>query len=496
MYRLKTKKRIKIMAYTVLILFFTLIVILTKVCIFPAKEITSLKSQYERNVLTYYPRGTIKDRSGIKFTNIISKDNTTNIPDVLIGNVGKSFIGNINIKDNNTTSNALSGVSGLELYYDNILNGGSPINIIADVDATGKTIGKNQYKTSNDHVNQGSDINTTVDYNLQKYSENYLKTYLKKHNLTGGSVILTDVTTGEILCLVSSDDNLNKNFLSYQPGSIFKTLTLALCLDNNLVSLNEKFDCTGKIKIGNTTRDCHNQKGHGKIDVLTGYSESCNTVFYDLAKRLNVLDRNGKIKTNKLIEYANKLGFGSISDKTNKNKKFILEYNDYYSFVPDNIYNDLDTFNLALGQGTVQATPYLINIITAAISNGGSTNYPYIVKNITSTTNNSITYENESEKFDLKLKKSTIKTLQEAMSMVGSEGTARNNSLKTYGGLAGKTGTAENNKGSEDHSWFTGYFPATNPKYAMTVFIENGGYGSSSALDVFNAIAKEVLGIN
>ncbi|WP_290772475.1 penicillin-binding transpeptidase domain-containing protein [Anaerofustis sp.] len=73
------------------------------------------------------------------------------------------------------------------------------------------------------------------------------------------------------------------------------------------------------------------------------------------------------------------------------------------------------------------------------------------------------------------------------------EGTAKNNSLKELGKAAGKTGTAENTEKEHPHAWFCGYFPYDNPKYAMTVFIENGGYGSGPALKVFDSIAFETL---
>lgn len=494
MFREIIQRRIKLLAVFIIILFGLLTVFVVKAFIFQDEEnINKLSSQYQTVVQTFYPRGAILDRNGINFSTNDSF-NGLNIEDNINFKAGKTFIGNIQINENTTTNKAINGLSGLELYYDEQLNGGEPIKILSQIDATGETINKDSYTLVNDHINEGYNINTTVDYHLQKYTESYLNEYLKENNLTGASVVITDIKTGEIITMYSSDETLNKSVLSYQPGSVFKILTLALAIENNLVDLDEEFNCNGKIDIDGVTRYCNEGKGHGKINVMEGFAKSCNEVFYELAKRLNIKDKNGNITSNKIINYAKELGFGSVNDKTNKNKNFILEYNDYFSFVPDKIYNNLDTFNLALGQGNVQATPLMMNTIMSAIANGGKTNYPYIVENVTSQ-NGEIKETKENKTFDMKLSKNTIKTLQEALRMVCTQGTAKNNSLEIYGGLAGKTGTAENTE-KTPHAWFSGYFPYDNPEYAMTVFIENGGYGSGAALEVFDNIANELLNIN
>ena len=487
------QERIKILSIFIIILFTLLTIFVIKAFMFQDKDnINKLSSQYETVIQTYYPRGAILDRNGINFSDNSSFDNLKlNIQNNINFPIGKTFIGNIQINEETTTNQAVSGVSGLQLYYDKQLNGGEAIKILSQIDATGQTINQNNYLAVNDHINEGYNINTTIDYHVQKYTESCVKEYLTKNNLKGASVVITDVTTGEIITMYSSDETLNKNVLSYQPGSVFKILTLALALENNVVDLDEEFNCNGKINIDGVTRYCNEGKGHGKLTVLDGFAKSCNEVFYTLATRLNIKDKNGNITSNKIIDYAKELGFGSVNDKTNKNKNFILEYNDYYSFVPDNIYNNLDTFNLALGQGNVQATPLMMNTIMSAIANGGKTNYPYIVESVTSQ-NGKIKETKENKIFDMKLSDNTIKTLQKALRMVCIKGTAKNNSIDNYGGLAGKTGTAENTK-ETPHAWFSGYFPYNNPKYSMTVFIENGGYGSGTALEIFDNIANTLL---
>ena len=496
MFRDTLEKRIKMLSIFIIFLFILLTAFVIKAFMFQDEDnIKKLASQYEKTIQTYYPRGAILDRNGINFAdNSANKKLNVSLQNNTSFNVGKTFIGNIRINEDTTTKDAVEGLSGLELYYNELLNGGTPINIISSIDATGSIINEENYTAVNDHLNEGNTVNTTVDYHLQKYTEEYLKKFLKENNFKGGSVVVTDVKTGEVLTMVSSDETLNKNVLSYQPGSVFKILTLAQALENNAVDLKEEFNCTGKIKIDGVTRYCHEGEGHGKITALEGLSKSCNEVFYRLAKRLNIKDDKGNIVSNKVIDYAKELGFGSSDDKTNKNKKFILEYDDYYSFVPDNIYNNLDTFNLALGQGKVQATPLMLNTIMSAIANGGIGYQPYIVESVKNTSDDIVDIK-QNQIFDLKLKESTIKNLQKALRMVCVDGTAKSNSLDSYGGLAGKTGTAENHEKESPHAWFSGYFPYNNPKYAMTVFIENGGYGSGPALKVFDSIALEIMNI-
>lgn len=492
MFRDTLTKRIKMLSIFLVILFALLTVFIIKAFIFQDEEnMKELSKQYQKTVQTFYPRGAILDRNGINFSDK-NENPSLPVPNNINFKVGKTFIGNIQINDQTTTKDAVKGISGLQLYYDSLLNGGPPIKIKAQIDANGNIIDEKSYTAVNDHINEGNTVHTTVDYHIQEYTENYLGNFLKENNFKGGSVILTNIKTGEILAMASNDNTLNKNMLSYQPGSVFKILTLALAVENNVVDLDEEFNCTGKIKIGSVTRYCHEGKGHGKITAKEGLSLSCNEVFYRLAKRLNVKDKKGNIISNKIIDYAHTLGFGSPNDKQNKNKKFILEYNDYYSFVPEKIYNNMDTFNLALGQGDVQATPLLLNTIMSAIANGGTGYYPYIVESVKSPSEEIIEIK-KNQIFDLHLSPKTIKVLQQALGMTCSEGTAKNNSLKELGKAAGKTGTAENTEKEHPHAWFCGYFPYDNPKYAMTVFIENGGYGSGPALKVFDSIAFETL---
>jgi penicillin-binding protein 2 len=204
---------------------------------------------------------------------------------------------------------------------------------------------------------------------------------------------------------------------------------------------------------------------------------------------MEYIDEKGD-KHNKLLDLAKQWGFNEYGEVSHQ---FELEYPEHYSFVSSAVFNDEDIFNFALGQGKTQASPYLINNIVNAIANGGKSTELYIVDNITDPAGNDRKNGFESV-FDLGLTPETVATLQEMMRLTCSIGTGTNNTLAPYGGLAGKTGTAQNATPNE-HSWFSGYFPANKPMYAMTVFIEEGG-SSKNALELYDKLANLLFSLH
>lgn len=184
-----------------------------------------------------------------------------------------------------------------------------------------------------------------------------------------------------------------------------------------------------------------------------------------------------------MLELAKKWGFGSYPNKPEM--RFFLEYDDHYSFVPDCIYNEMDLFNVTLGEGNVQASPYLINLITNAIASGGSCVKTHLIQSVSDAAGNQLEQEDK-EIYSLGLSEKTAEGLKTLMRQTGISGYASDNEIT--GGVAGKTGTSESVENADYHAWFTGYFPANEPKYALTVFIEEGGY-SSNAFELFKRLA-------
>lgn len=456
----------------------------------PNVGIEALSTQYVRSVLVSYPRGTIYDRNGIPFTN--RHVDGYDFFEVSCGNdsVAAYITGATDIEKDNTTADACRGVSGLQQRYDKILAGGSPVTVSAYVDAEGNVLEENGYYVINDHPNEGGNITLTLDYNLQKSCENAMRKYAQDNAHERISAIVSDVGSGELLAMVSYGGFMNNAVLSYQPGSIMKILTAAVAYDMGIIDDNTRYTCSGTVKVGEEERHCYDNAVHGDVTIAEAFAHSCNCCFYKLAQKLVYTNSEGETKSH-VLDKAKQWGFTEFGDIPSD--RFILEYDEHYSFVASDIYNDMDVFNAALGQGRVQASAYTINAITSAIAAGGVGMKPYIVNTVSDAAGNNMPSE-EKKLFNLSLKPETVTWLKGAMQLTGSEGTACSNTLGEYGGLSGKTGTAENIQDSPAHAWFTGYFPLAEPKYAITVVIENGGYGGN-AVNLADILAHETLKI-
>lgn len=490
---IKYKKRIKFMSLLIITAFLILIGMNVKCSIFyDEKNIETLSTQYNKVVSNYYPRGNIYDRNGILFNNRVNPAiGFINAPDPAFNNVASAVIGGLSIDSNSTTASSCVGANGLQKAYNDILSGGTPIKVMAEVDADGNVIEKSGYQVVNDHLNQAGSLTLTLDYNLQKAFEDEMNIIKNERNYKAMTAIISDVSTGEILAMATVGKSMNMAVMSYQPGSIMKIITAAVALESGVITKDSKYVCTGSVKVGNVMRYCSNKIVHGEQTYAEAFANSCNCCFYELANKLTYSLGNG-VYMNKMLEKAKEWGYAEYGEIPNN--RFILDYDEHYSFVSSKIFNELDIFNAALGQGKIQASPYLINKITVGIANKGTTIVPYVVKSATDAIGNSIEIDNE-KIFDLKLSAKTIEDLQFMMCLTGSEGSGSNNTLAKFGGLAGKTGTAESLEGVTPHSWFTGYFPANKPKYAMTVFIEEGGNAPTNAVYVYDKLANIVFDI-
>ncbi len=447
--------------------------------------VDALSAQYNKSVLYTYPRGIIYDRNGIAFTNRSDGDLSFLTVSDSVGGVAFYVTGELSSNDGDTTSSACHGVNGLQKAYDKILSGGTPINVSASVDASGNILKDYGYTVDNDHPNEGGNITTTLDYNLQKAFEDELAAVAAEKGYEGLCAVMTEVDTGRIVAMASYGGYLNKTVLSYQPGSVMKIVTAAAALDEGLVSADSLYECSGTVKVDDSERHCASDAVHGTVSVKQAFALSCNCCFYELAKNLIYKDADGSMRS-KALDLAEKWGFAEYGDEPEDG--FVLNYGGHYSFVESDLYNEMDIFNAALGQGKIQASPYLINRITAAIASGGKITEPHIVMKVTDAAGNTIESE-EKEVFDLGLAEGTVTALRDMMCLTAESGTAaRMNTLGDMGGFAGKTGTAENISGQKAHAWFTGYFPAEEPAYALTVLIENGGSAPSSAVYLFDSL--------
>ena len=438
------------------------------------------------------------------------------------------------------------GKTGLEKSFEEELIGINGVERY-EVNAYGKRIKQIDYKAGE----KGKKIKLTIDTEIQKLANNLLKD-------KSGSISVMDIYTGEILAMQSSpsfDPNLfvfgisqddwqlirnnplkplvNKTLSGlYSPGSTLKPIVALSALENNIINKDFKVNCTGKIEMYGQTYHCWKKKGHGVVNLKEAMKQSCDTYFYEIARKLGV---------DRLKETAIKFGLGEkVLQETYSNEKKGL--------VPSTQWkkNNLgegwvigETLITGIGQGYIQTTPLQLCLMTAQLANGGHQIYPKITVNENDETyveakaliekNSKINKEiqkdlNESSEGLFSFIKDkrhgvlyknfeNIKLIQEAMFASTNEikGTSYSSRIKDpkYQ-FAGKTGTSQvkritarerelNLKTSEitykdrDHALFVAFGPYKNPQYALSIVIEHGGSGSSTAAPIAKKLFKLII---
>ena len=406
------------------------------------------------------------------------------------------------------------GKTGLEKTLENQLIGENDIQRF-EVNAYGKKINKIEHKVGA----KGQDINLTIDIEVQKFCNQLLEE-------RAGSISVMDIFSGEIIAMQSSpsyDPNLflfgintedwqliknnplkpliNKTISGrYSPGSTIKPIVALSALENNVVDPNFTVKCSGKIEMYGQVYHCWKDKGHGFVSLNNAMKQSCDTYFYEIARRLGV---------DKLSETAKKFGLGT---------KVLGDFfeNEKSGLVPDTKWkkNNLgkswylgETMITGIGQGYIQTTPMQLCLMTAQIANGGyKINPKIILDNDTRITSNN--------QFKPLFKNSrNIKIIQEAMfsstnEVFGTSYKSRIDNPKYQ--FAGKTGTAQVKKITEaereldletsqipyeqrDHALYVAFGPYKNPRYAVSIIIEHGGSGSSTAAPIAKKLFKLLI---
>jgi len=437
------------------------------------------------------------------------------------------------------------GKTGLEKTFENELIGTNGIQRY-EVNAYGKRI--NQL----DHIigEKGKNIRLTVDTEIQKYTNELLKD-------KAGSISVMDIYTGEILALNSSPtfdptlfldgisiDNwksIRENSLKplinktvsglYSPGSTIKPIVALSALENDVISTKMKVLCTGKMELYGQKYHCWKKKGHGYMNLRDAIKQSCDTYFYEAARRLGV---------DRLNITARKFGLGEqVFDGVYSNEK--------KGIVPSTKWkkNHLgrgwvlgETLLTGIGQGYIQTTPLQLCLMTAQLANGGFKIYPRITFE-----KNSDDYETVKNKMALKIierENSKIGLLETSKELIFSSKNKYNplfrnqenvkyvlesmyastNEVRgtSYGSriddkkyqFAGKTGTAQVKRITEeareldlkvsqipyedrDHALYVAYGPYKNPRYALSILIEHGGSGSIAAAPMAKKLFKLII---
>ena len=390
------------------------------------------------------------------------------------------------------------GKEGLEKSYNPILVGKAGQREI-EVNSNGRII----REISKIDSIKGDEIYLSIDFRLQEYAYNLLKSY------KAGSINVMNIKSGEILCMTSTptyDPNLiikkpNKaywdsilaNSLSpltnrsiqglYSPGSTFKMIVAIAALKYGVINVNTTHNCDGKIKFGDRLYHCWKTNGHGKMNITNAIKQSCDVFFYEISKQIGI---------DKIAKVALDFGLGKTFDISMPNqKKGIVPSKEWKRNEIGESWYPGETLISAIGQGFVLTNPLQLAVMTSIIASNGKMIEPTILKTNKSDFKTSSKYSRE------------IKIIKEAMFKVVNEnrGTAFKSRLEDVK-FAGKTGTSqvkritlseresdefrkkEQEWKNRDHALFVGYMPHDNPKFSISVIIEHGGSGASTAAPI------------
>ena len=437
------------------------------------------------------------------------------------------------------------GKSGLEKTFENDLIGSNSVQRF-EVNAFGKRINQVDFQEGE----KGKKLKLTIDTEVQKLCNELLAG-------KAGSISVMDIYTGEIVAMHSSpsfDPNLflygisfkdwdeirdnplkpliNKTISGlYSPGSTIKPIVALSALENNTISPNFKVNCTGKTELYGQTYHCWKKEGHGVVDLRGAMVQSCDTYFYEMSRRLGV---------DRLNVTAQKFGLGKkvFNNLYSEEKKGLVPSTKWKKEILGQGWVLGETLITGIGQGYIQTTPLQLCLMTAQLANGGFKIFPRITVQENQDSLEKIKYkiqENMTSEFDEAT--SLMKTAEEFFAdsekeysklyrnqenikfvldaMFGStndwNGTSYRSRFedKKYQ-YAGKTGTAQVKKITKlqreldldtseipyeerDHAWFIAFGPYKNPRYAMSVLVEHGGSGSSTAAPIAKKIMKKVI---
>lgn len=415
-------------------------------------------------------------------------------------------------------SGDLIGRQGVEAQYEDILRGVKGVKYIQK-DRFNRDIGPYKDGIYDTLPQKGKDITISIDSELQAYGQK-----LMQHKR--GGIVAIEPSSGEILSLVTApsyDPSLlvgrerSANFTKlyydtiakplydrgllaeYPPGSPFKTLNALIALQENVIDTHESINCpAGYYYNGRKLMACH--EAHGRLSMIDGIAESCNTYFATVYRR--VIDKyptpqegidawNQHVKSFGLGDF---LGYDLPTGRPGKvpNSDY---YNKIYKYPTYNWYSTA-TLSNAIGQGEVLMTPIQLANMTAAIANHGWFYTPHVLKKVEG---KPITDEKYTTKHYTTIDAKYFDPVIRGMHQVYLNGTARNLQVKGIE-IAGKTGTAENftKIGGKrvqltDHSIFVAFAPVDDPKIAIAVFVENGYWGNRYAGRIATLMVEKYL---
>jgi len=391
----------------------------------------------------------------------------------------------------------LIGKMGLERILDSNLRGQDG-GMLIEVDSFGrlkKVLRELPYE-------EGSSVQVTLDVDIQRVAQEGLAQTRTKR----GAAVVLDVQTGAIRAWVSSplfdasfslaEEVINPNLPffdrvykgAYPPGSVYKIMTAIAGFESGAIRMKEKVNCVGFVTLRDRRvreRKYRCWRKHGRVDFWRAISESCDTYFYLLAKKMGAVP---------IYETSVDFGFGAPvqTDLPNENR----------GNIPNPTWKRKkglggwatgDTLNMSIGQGYVTSTPLQVAVMMAGVVARGEIKKPYIINRVLDETGDVIFQAKPTLLKEVKLKEATWDKILFGTRLVITKGTGRVCHIP-YLEVRGKTGTAQNPHG-KDHAWFVASagYPKEEPRYAVCVFVENGGNGGSVAAPIARRILETAL---
>ena len=390
------------------------------------------------------------------------------------------------------------GLSGIELIYDKYLTGKyGAIKYYSD--AKGKKLKLNQIY---EQPQSGMNITLTINYKIQEALERELDNTINMYNPDGTWGIVMNPNTGEILAMSSrptfspdkykkySIEEINRNipiWMTYEPGSTFKIITLASALNENLIDLDkDHYHDTGSVKVGGATIHCWKHGGHGSQTILEVVENSCNTGFVHIGF---------KVGKDRLFKYIKNFGFGYKTGIELSGEENGIIFN------PNKI-GDLETATTAFGQG-VSVTPLQQVTAVSAAVNGGILYKPYIVKSINEPETNQTIVLNKPKKVRQVISREASDKVKYALESVVARGTGHNAYIPNYR-VGGKTGTAQKVKNGvymqgNYITSFIGIMPSNDPEVVVYIAVDNAKgitqYGGTVAAPIARNLLKSIIDI-
>jgi len=416
----------------------------------------------------------------------------------------------------------LIGYQGVEKYYEPILRGTKGVKYIKR-NILNKEIGSYKNGKYDTLAIAGKDLTLSIDIDLQQYGEWLLQ------NKRGG-IVAIEPQSGEILALITAPSynpnlmvgrerskNFNKLYLDqfnkplfdrslqaqYSPGSTFKMLNGLIALQEGVITVNTTTKCYGGYKYGVRTQafmGCHCHSFGRPLKLEEAIYRSCNT-YFSIAYRKSIEKYATAAEgMNHWSQQVKKFGLGNYLgyDLPVGQKGLIPDAAYYDRYYPMKNWKAVTTISNAIGQGEILTTPIQLANMTAAIANRGYYFTPHIVKKIDDKPidNPKFTIPKNTG-IDATYFEPVINGMQLVFEKKG--GTAYYSQVKGLE-ICGKTGTVENfikKEGEKiklaDHSIFIAFAPKDNPKIAIAVFVENGGFGSRIAAPVASLMIEKYL---